>query len=999
MNFTVMRTQQGLPHDSVYAFTQDTFGYIWIATFGGLTRYDGVHLRNYIHDTRDPHSLPDNNVRVLLPGPNGSLWLGTGNAGIITYEPKDDTFHPLPNFPSVLARAHIFCMAADQYGGIWFGSQLGLAHYNAHTQQYEIFGKVATTHDPTFTLGSVFSVFVDSYDNLWVGGDHGVLIRRAGQSHFEPIKGQDGPHQLGVFSSIWEIFEDREHRIWIGADKTGLGLYNPATHTIDSIPSLTGEDSLIGAATVRGMFEAAPNQFWIATYGSGLILFDANKMQSRRYERDLTSSGPLSNNFIRGLFLDRTGMAWIGTDRGLSLIDCFSDALLNIHASPLRDLGLQGNEVRSVAAQGDRLWVGFDTGGSAVIEPDGTIHNVKPAPGVSVDDQSRREVLAIRATPDGKVYAGGTGLYQIDPGNLTYRPVSDPLLNDQIINALLVDGPDLWVATYAGLVRYNRTTHQARLYSHQVNDPTSLSDNYVRDFIKTSDGRLWITTRLGLDVLDASGEHFTHIRHNAHDPASLPNDNIQPIAEDQQGHIWIGTIGDGITILESKTGKPRFRTLSRANGFPSDIVLTVMLGKDGRIWSNTPSGLAVIDPTTFAIKTYTSADGLQTSSQNLFSSATLPDGTIVFPGDQGLIVVRPSLLDRPVPTAPLVLSELTIAGDTHSPASAAWLATQNGIHLPSSTHSFQSTFALLDYTAPDAVLYSYRLEGFDKRWSTSSKENRTITYTNLPPGHYHLLVRAASRFGSGPAAEVSIPLFVAATWWESWWFGLFEVLAIALLIVLAIRIRTRVSRHRQAVLEEQVAQRTAELAQKQTELVAANQRLSELATLDALTGAMNRREFLAIAENELLRTRRTRRPFTLLLIDVDRFKAVNDTYGHGAGDIALRTLVSALTNQLRRGDHIARYGGEELIVLLSETDLDASRSLAERLRVTAQALTITYENRKLSITISIGVAEANSSEPIDDVIRHADEALYRAKNAGRNRVAYSTPPADESPKS
>jgi len=988
-DFEFMGSKQGLPHDSVYGFAQDSRGLLWIATFGGLSRYDGYRLHNYLHDEHTPSSLPDNNIRLLLPAANGSLWIATGNAGVITYDPAVDAFHPLPNLPATLSRSHVFCMADDGENGLWFGSQLGLVHYQAASHSYEIFGKVSGKSGANgFTQGSVFSILRDHAGNLWVGGDHGLLVRRPGSATFEPIPGLPGPGQLGEFPRVWTIFEDGEGRLWIGTDKSGAGILNVTTNQIEAVPAFAGPDSLIGEATVRGIVEVRKNQFWIATYGSGLIMFDMATGRGHRYMRDITSSTPLSNNFLRGIFMDRSGIVWLGTDHGLSRINSSADGLMNIHASPLRTNGLQGNEVRSVSSQGDRIWVGFDQGGIAVIEPDGSIRNVTLAAGVKAADRSQREVLAIKAADQKTVYAGGSGLYEIDSARLTYRPVLDPAVATQIINALLVDSNDVWCATYNGLLRYNRSTRRVRLYSHDVSNPDSLSDNYVRDLLKTSDGRLWVTTRLGLDHFDPASDKFIHFRHDAHNADSLPTDNIQPIAEDLQGRLWIGTIGDGLTVLWNWTpdGKPHFRSLNKRNGFPDNIVLTVMRGADGRIWSNTPNGLAVVDPNTLQFHTYTAADGLRTSSQNLFGSATLRDGTIVFPGDEGLIVVNPSLLNNTPQPPVLVVTDIAVPGSALSPAAIAWRSSQDGIVLTPAHRAFQASFAFLDYAAANEVRYAYKLEGFDKDWSDSSFDSRTAAYTNLPAGRYHLLIRAAGRLGAGPSTQLDIPVIVLSAWYERTWFLLIKILAAFVVLILAVRVRTAVIRKRQTELERDVAARTSELAAKQAELLLANEQLAELATRDSLTGIFNRRQFLALADAEIERARRSGSPFTLLLMDADHFKSINDRFGHMAGDEVLRQLVKLMTAQLRRNDVIARYGGEELVVILLDTQLQDGLLFAERLRAKIAASPISFDEHAITVTISIGAAAGDGRDPIDEILRKADRALYTAKNAGRNRV-------------
>jgi diguanylate cyclase (GGDEF)-like protein len=990
LSFDGPDVKQGLPHNSVYDFAQDSRGLMWIATFGGLARYDGYRLRTYLHDASDPSSLPDNNVRLLLANPQGGLWLGTGNAGVIVYDPATDSFHPLDNMPAALRHAHVLALAPDHEGGLWFGSPLGLAHYVAAEHRYEVFARAAgRAAADGFDEGSVFSIYQDRANNLWVGGDNGLEVKRAGSTRFEPVPGVAGPGQVGEHPSVWTIFEDHESRLWIGTDVTGLGVVDRAQNRIVGYPRMAGLDSLVGPHTVRGMVEVRKDEFWIATYGDGLIIFHPGTGQAHRYQREVTASAPLRNDFIRGIYLDKTGVVWLGTDRGVSRVNALDTGLLSIHSAFLRSPGLEGGEVRSVAAQGDRIWVGMDKGAMGVIEPDGQIRAVQPAAGVLPGQLSAREILSIKPADPGTVYAGGVGLFEIDTRRLTYRPVPSPLLAKQLLNAVLVDGNQVWAATYKGLVCYDRVTHSSRLYAHVAGDPSSLSDDYVRDLFKASDGQIWITTRLGLDRFEAKTGTFQHIRHDPHQADSIPDGNMQPLGEDNHGRLWIGTMGEGLTILWNWTpdGKPHFRTLTRAQGFPDELALSVMRGKDGRMWSNTPEGLAVIDPDTLKIHTYINADGLRETAQNLFSSATLSDGTIVFPGDEGLIVVRPQLLRERMAGMPrLALTHFTVPGREESPAALAFGAADHGITLEPSQRAFQAGFALLDYSAPEAVRYSYKLEGFDRSWNRVDPDMRRAAYTNLPPGHYRLLIRASMRTGESPPAELDIPILALAPWYQTPWFTVLSALGILTLVLLAVRGRTSALRKRQVVLEREVNARTAELNRKGVELMQLNEQLELLATRDALTGILNRRRFLELAEAELERVRGVESVFTLLLIDVDHFKAINDLAGHAGGDEVLRTLATQLTHHLRRHDILARYGGEELVVLLPETGLDDGVLLAERLLSAVAGFTLEYEEQALTVTISVGAAEADGSEGIDAILGHADAALYAAKRGGRNRV-------------
>ncbi|AWK85676.1 diguanylate cyclase [Azospirillum thermophilum] len=181
-------------------------------------------------------------------------------------------------------------------------------------------------------------------------------------------------------------------------------------------------------------------------------------------------------------------------------------------------------------------------------------------------------------------------------------------------------------------------------------------------------------------------------------------------------------------------------------------------------------------------------------------------------------------------------------------------------------------------------------------------------------------------------------------------------------------------------LEARVAERTRALEE-------ANAKLNRLATQDPLTGVLNRRRFLELARMEMRRAKRHRRALSLFLLDLDRFKQVNDTHGHAAGDEVLCTVVARARAVLRDADQVARFGGEEFVVLLPETDEDGALAVAERLRRAIAGLPVDVDGLPVQVTASIGVASWAAAEPsLEHTLRRADAALYEAKQAGRNRV-------------
>jgi diguanylate cyclase (GGDEF)-like protein len=172
-----------------------------------------------------------------------------------------------------------------------------------------------------------------------------------------------------------------------------------------------------------------------------------------------------------------------------------------------------------------------------------------------------------------------------------------------------------------------------------------------------------------------------------------------------------------------------------------------------------------------------------------------------------------------------------------------------------------------------------------------------------------------------------------------------------------------------------------------TDLVHHADRLSVLASFDGMTGLFNRRHVLSLAELEWNKYKRYARPLSLVLFDIDRFKSINDRFGHQAGDYVITQIAAICQQYKRKSDLAARFGGEEFLILLPETNLAAAQRVAERMRRKIETRAFSFSSNVIDATISAGVAEANlSMESVFDLIKAADRSLYLAKESGRNRV-------------
>lgn len=262
------------------------------------------------------------------------------------------------------------------------------------------------------------------------------------------------------------------------------------------------------------------------------------------------------------------------------------------------------------------------------------------------------------------------------------------------------------------------------------------------------------------------------------------------------------------------------------------------------------------------------------------------------------------------------------------------------------------------------------------------------------------LAWGAVRFGAARASIWVVLVSLLVVWGTGQGYGAFNAVSvdhplpglqftiflIAITTLTTGAIATAQLRIEQALVEanrrlgERVDERTQALRESE-------ERLGNLSTTDDLTGASNRAYFLEMSKMEFYRARRYQRQLAVLMMDGDRFKRVNDTYGHAAGDVVLKVLTETCQEVLRASDIFGRIGGEEFAATLPDTDLTGAMEVAERLRQAVEAREIEIDTDTVSMTVSIGVAViSEETTEYEQLLKKADDALYRAKEAGRNKV-------------
>jgi diguanylate cyclase (GGDEF)-like protein len=352
-----------------------------------------------------------------------------------------------------------------------------------------------------------------------------------------------------------------------------------------------------------------------------------------------------------------------------------------------------------------------------------------------------------------------------------------------------------------------------------------------------------------------------------------------------------------------------------------------------------------------------------------------------------LTVVRPELAKPRSYQPPVVVTHAYI-GETDIPPSRFNSGSDEApIWIAPDHNDLTVEFSALDYTAPERNRYEYKLEGFDKEWVAADPTRRVARYTNLPPGNYTLLLRGSNRDGLWSPPR-TVKVHVIAAWSQTWWFTVVMVAVTLGILYGLFLLATAYLRRQQRELERQVARRTAELHRTTVELQESQRKLEHMAYSDSLTNLPNRRMFTEHFRQLLAMKMRQPGGFALLLIDFDRFKEINDTFGHDAGDAVLQEMSRRLLSIVRASDCFARLGGDEFGLLLAEAPGPEGIEAVCHKIVECFQEPIDFDGIRLRTTPSIGMALFPEDGATQDMLyKAADIALYRAKRQGGNGAA------------
>ncbi|MFQ6081883.1 MAG: two-component regulator propeller domain-containing protein [Candidatus Aminicenantia bacterium] len=906
-----------------------------------------------------------------------------------------------------LIQTQVFSIFQDSKGYLWFGTRSGISRYNGS----EFFN---LSKSDGLVGDFVLDFLEDKNNNIWIATYEGLCY----------LQGKNIVHfNLKTFFDsqiINTVFSDKEGNIWVGTSE-GLAIIDPDTQEIikvekgilkEGVTSIfqTSNGKLFIASShrlfrteglalnleeilsldyqIRVIIADEQERIFLAT-NHGLIEFSDGSVKL------ITEKEGLPSNDVHTIMIDSRGRLWVGTPNGLAKIDKTGIFTFT------KENGLPNLIIHSLFEDREKnIWIGTDYGVAKL--PSERFRIFSSENGLKADI-----VWSIYQDSRKRLWVGTQqGLYLFNKNENRFGKFTlHPILKKQSIRSIIEDDKNrIWFGTRNnGLFVYNDRTFQhfdqkdgylinnllgsfrdsrGRIWFGGMNglsiyqngkfkhyDEIEGTKNLVVSVIyEDLEGKIWIGTMNGLFLF--KNNHFLRPEISPY----IGRENVRSIFQDSRGNFWVGTAGKGLFKFNGK----KMINLTTKNGLAHNSIWGIIEDEKGNMWFGTNKGLNKFDGRAF--KNYNSKSELKGDELALNCLFKDEAGNLWFGIYPGITQYIPAEDEENLVPPLVYIEKLCIFNEDFEPFN---------LKLKYSLNDIIFHFIGLSFKNENLVRYSYYLEGYDQTWSPETLLNQ-VRYTNLSPEKYTFWVKAKNNDGVWSKEAASVSFTIYPPFWKTYWF-LGIVIGTGIIILMTVyNIKTSSIRRRKEELENQVAQRTKELEEKIEQINRLKEKAEKLAITDSLTQLFNRRHFLNIVEKELARAKRYNQKMILLILDVDYFKKINDVYGHQAGDFVLIKIANILKSSIRASDTVARFGGDEFIILLVNSKVELCLAIAERIRKKIEKTKILFGDLSLDVTVSIGASFyplANVPDvSYEHLIQVADEALYQAKRKGRNKL-------------
>lgn len=852
LRFEDIGLDEGMTQSSANTIMQDSKGFLWIATQGGLHRFDGHEFKVYQQTPFDTTSLSENWVWGMAEASNGDIWVTTEAGGLNRLDQATGTFKKYfhdPDDSTSISSNRSFMPFEDSRGNLWVGTfGDGLNRMPAGVDG--TFVRYAHVHDDSTTISShtVFWINEDSEGFIWAGSMNGISrinidTEEITRFLFDP----EAREFYGAPNNILDqyLIPGEPGSLWLA---TGNGLVRLNSKTGDTERYLIAPNEGEDINPLNFLHQVVPdpdnpNVLWVGGPGTGVARFDIQSESFTSYRKDLSDPHSLTDNFVQSMFTDRSGTIWVGTaTEGLAAFNPGAVNFTHLRNNPEDDQTIAPGIVWGVYEDREgTLWIGSDVGaaGNTLSRYD---FNTGKATRYRFDPEDSTTILfgnmrVFAEDEEGNFWVGGSaGLNKFDRSTETAVRFRHPFIEENRGRNILfsviptADNPNVfWVGSVGGLDRFDAITGQFEHIDLPIDQLGLEFGPAILTLHQDDAGILWAGSNRGLLRINPDGEASIASVYNPDDSTTINHDQISSIVQrnNEPDILWIGMQNGGLNRFNIETNTATHYT--EEDGLPSNTIYGILIDKNNTLWMSTNGGISNFDPETDTFRNYGLDDGLMALeySQNAYSKGK--NGVLYFGSGNGVTAFVPEQLHINEIPPQVVISDFKIFNKSAqigpgSPLKKSLSETKT-ITLPYHQNEVAFDYVALHFANPKKNTYSYQLEGFDPEWINAGNK-RTATYTNLPEGNYTFKVRAVNADGIWNYEGASIGLTILPPWYRTWWAYGFGLLFLGFMVYAVDRIqRTRISKKEQ----ERQALREAELrAEAENKRRADTEQLSQI---------------------------------------------------------------------------------------------------------------------------------------------------------------------------
>lgn len=752
--------RQGLSHNTVFCSLQDQRGFMWFGTTDGLNRFDGYSFTTYRHNSSLPFGvgLPSGSILHILEDSTGKIWVCT-EGGICYYDYETDSFYPLEYIPGELVEEVYWEVCEDGQKNLWLRAIDRLVRYNPGNKEFRFYPSTEYFFPNTMTIGeNGVPIFAN---------DSQLFVYRKETERFVPFSILT-EEEIANKTQIIELEILPDVGVFIGTNKAGVKLFHWQSQQVET---------LIPEIYVRSIVAYNNNTYWIGAE-TGLYIYNLLDKSYTHLTKSLINEFTLSDNAIYNITKDEEGGMWVGTFFGGINYLPQQYTPFEYYIAGKTHQEMLGNAVREICADAEgNLWLGTEDNG---------INHYNPVTGKMVNYSMNNPTNKISAANiqgllvDGdKLWIGslnrGIDIFDIPSGKVvkTYNQSNthQRLLSDYVLCFYKTSAGEILIGTALGMLVYREDSDSFA--------PWQYIRSLVRQVMEDSKGTIWVVSQNGVYRYLPEDDRLTHYR-TLETTLGLGSNNITSVFEDSKGRIWVTTM-HGFSMYNETNDS--FNRITTEDGLPSNIVYRIVEDNDGDFWITTANGLVRFNPETYAMHTFASADGLHETQFNFSSSYKAPNGTIYLGTVNGLISFNPQLFKNDSYQPPVYITNLSIQNEQIEDYKLGKLSgeTRSTVRLPYHSSSFTISYTALNYTSPDAVHYSYMLEGVDKDWIEMGSK-REVNFAYLSPGEYVFKVKSTNSSDVWQDNERSLSILVTPPFWLT--PGAFLFYAVALISVI-----------------------------------------------------------------------------------------------------------------------------------------------------------------------------------------------------------------------